>query len=152
MAAFCCACLHLMDEAEANPTSRGQTCLKPYTFRSLHTIAPTLVRLPGYPAFLAFCFAAFGQQNYQAVLYLQVILDLATCLLIAGFVYKVCGRRAAMAALWLAALCPFTANYVAMPLTELQANRPPARAVPSRDCKNKGHASRRRFRDWGLFQ
>jgi hypothetical protein len=87
--------------------------------RSLTTIAPTLVRLPGYPAFLALCFAAFGQQNYQAVLYLQVILDLATCLLIAGFVHKTCGPRAAMAALWLAALCPFTANYVAMPLTEV---------------------------------
>jgi hypothetical protein len=82
------------------------------------TIAPTLVRLPGYPALLALCFALFGQQNYQVVLYLQVIIDLATCLLIGGFVRKVCGPRAAMAALWLAALCPFTANYVAMPLTE----------------------------------
>jgi hypothetical protein len=82
------------------------------------TIAPTLVRLPGYPALLAVCFALFGQQNYQAVLYLQVIVDLASCLLIAGFVRKVCGPRTAMAALWLAALCPFTANYVAMPLTE----------------------------------
>jgi hypothetical protein len=41
-----------------------------------------------------------------------------TCLLIAGFVRRLCGQRAAMLALWLAALCPFTANYVAMPLTE----------------------------------
>jgi hypothetical protein len=82
------------------------------------TIAPTLVRLPGYPALIALSFALFGQQNYLAVLYLQVIIDLASCLLIAGFVRKVCGRRAAMASLWLAALCPFTANYVAMPLTE----------------------------------
>ena len=82
------------------------------------TIAPTLVRLPGYPGFLALCFAVFGKQNYLAVLYLQVVIDLATCLLIAGFVRKLCGRWAALAALWLAALCPFTANYVAMPLTE----------------------------------
>jgi hypothetical protein len=81
-------------------------------------IAPTLVRLPGYPAFLALCFAAFGLQNYLAVLYLQIVIDLGTCLLIAGLVRRVCSRRAAMAALWLAALCPFTANYVAMPLTE----------------------------------
>jgi hypothetical protein len=81
-------------------------------------IAPTLVRLPGYPGFLALCFALFGKQNYYAVLYLQVLIDLATCLLIAGFVRKICGSRPAMAALWLAALCPFTANYVAMPLTE----------------------------------
>src|ERR1700689_55066 len=82
------------------------------------TIAPTLVRLPGYPAFLALCFAVFGLQNYQAVLYLQVVIDLAACLLIAGFVRRLCGTRTAMVALWLAALCPFTANYVAMPLTE----------------------------------
>jgi Dolichyl-phosphate-mannose-protein mannosyltransferase len=82
------------------------------------TIVPTLVRLPGYPALLALCFALFGQQNYFAVLYLQVIVDLASCLLVAGFVRKVCGPRTAMAALWLAVLCPFTANYVAMPLTE----------------------------------
>jgi hypothetical protein len=81
-------------------------------------IAPTLVRLPGYPAFLAVCFAAFGLQNYYAVLYLQVVIDLASCLLIAGFVRQVCGDQAAVVALWLAALCPFTANYVAMPLTE----------------------------------
>jgi hypothetical protein len=81
-------------------------------------IAPTLVRLPGYPGFLALCFAAFGKQNYLAVLYLQMVIDLVTCLLIAGFVRRLCGRRAAMLALWLAALCPFTANYVAMPLTE----------------------------------
>ncbi len=60
----------------------------------------------------------FGSQNYSAVLYLQLLIDLATCLLIAGFVARICGPRAAMAALWLAALCPFTANYVAMPLTE----------------------------------
>jgi hypothetical protein len=82
------------------------------------TIAPTLVRLPGYPGFLALCFAAFGNQNYVAVMYLQVVIDLAACLLIAEFVRRLCGARAAMAALWLAALCPFTANYVAMPLSE----------------------------------
>jgi hypothetical protein len=82
------------------------------------TINPTLVRLPGYPGFLALCFACFGKQNYLAILYLQVAIDLASCLLIAEFVRRVCGRHAAMTALWLAALCPFTANYVAMPLTE----------------------------------
>ncbi len=82
------------------------------------TIAPTLVRLPGYPGFLAFCFAAFGMENYQAVLYLQVVIDLLSCLLMAAFVGRLCGRRSGMIALWLAVLCPFTANYVAMPLTE----------------------------------
>src|ERR1700692_3516502 len=47
------------------------------------TIVPTLVRLPGYPAFLALCFTFFGKQNYLAVLYLQAVIDLAACLLIA---------------------------------------------------------------------
>jgi hypothetical protein len=82
------------------------------------TIEPTLVRLPGYPAFLALCFALFGIANYQAVLYLQALIDLLTCLLIAGLAGKICGTRAASAALLLAALCPFTASYVASPLTE----------------------------------
>jgi Dolichyl-phosphate-mannose-protein mannosyltransferase len=85
---------------------------------SVPNIAPTLVRLPGYPAFLVLCFAIFGEQNYSAVLYVQVAIDLATCLLIARFVRRLCGPGAAIAALWLASLCPFTANYVAMPLTE----------------------------------
>jgi Dolichyl-phosphate-mannose-protein mannosyltransferase len=84
----------------------------------LTTVSPTLVRLPGYPGLLAVSFALFGLENYQAVLYLQVVIDLTTCLLIAGFVRQVCGTRTAIVALWLAALCPFTANYVAMPLTE----------------------------------
>jgi hypothetical protein len=76
------------------------------------------VRLPGYPAFLALCFAIFGMANYRAVVYLQGIIDLGACLLVASLAAKVCGRRAGQAALLLAALCPFTANYVAAPLTE----------------------------------
>ncbi len=82
------------------------------------TIEPTLVRLPGYPAFLALGFALFGVANYHAVLYLQAIIDLGTCLLIAGLAAKICGQRAGRVALLLAALCPFTALYAAAPLTE----------------------------------
>jgi len=84
----------------------------------LTTIQPTLVRLPGYPAFLALCFALFGIANYHAVLYLQALIDLGTCLLIAGLATRICGPRAGGIALLLAALCPFTASYVAAPLTE----------------------------------
>src|ERR1700691_4955680 len=82
------------------------------------TIEPTLVRLPGYPAFLALCFALFGIAHYHAVLYLQAFIDLGTCLLIAGLATRICGPRAGRMALLLAALCPFTASYVATPLTE----------------------------------
>jgi 4-amino-4-deoxy-L-arabinose transferase-like glycosyltransferase len=79
---------------------------------------PTLIRLPGYPLFLAICFTLFGHEHYTAVMYVQVALDLITCLLIAVLAGRLFGRRAALAALWLSVLCPFTASYVAAPLTE----------------------------------
>jgi 4-amino-4-deoxy-L-arabinose transferase-like glycosyltransferase len=82
------------------------------------TVEPTLVRLPGYPAFLALIFALFGTANYRAVVYIQACIDLGTCLLIARLARKLSGPSAARFALLLAALCPFTANYVAFPLTE----------------------------------
>jgi 4-amino-4-deoxy-L-arabinose transferase-like glycosyltransferase len=84
----------------------------------VHGIEPTLVRLPGYPLFLALCFLVFGIDHYTPVLLLQAIMDLATCLLVAGFAVRVISRKAGIVALYLAALCPFTANYVACPLTE----------------------------------
>jgi 4-amino-4-deoxy-L-arabinose transferase-like glycosyltransferase len=63
----------------------------------------------------------FGIENYRAVLCLQGVIDLGSCLLIAGFVGRLSSPRAAMLALWLSALCPFTANYTAIPLTETLA-------------------------------
>ncbi len=81
-------------------------------------IRPTLIRLPGYPLFLVACFRLFGMEHYNAVMYVQTALDLGTCLLIAAFTRRIGSARAAWAALWIAALCPFTANYVAAPLTE----------------------------------
>ncbi|GGA77702.1 hypothetical protein GCM10011507_31180 [Edaphobacter acidisoli] len=79
---------------------------------------PTLIRLPGYPLFVALCFRIFGIDHYTAVMYVQCIIDLGTCLLVSALAGRLFGKRAAMAALWLAVLCPFTANYVAAPLTE----------------------------------
>lgn len=79
---------------------------------------PTLIRLPGYPIFMVVCFALFGAEHYTAVMYVQVVIDLLTCLLVAALATRLFGRRAGMAALWLAALCPFTASYVSAPLTE----------------------------------
>ena len=80
---------------------------------------PTLIRLPGYPLFLAVCFRIFGFDHYSAVMGVQCVIDLFTCLVIAGLANRLFGRRAAMAALWLAALCPFMAIYTAAPLTEV---------------------------------
>ena len=52
----------------------------------------------------------------------QVVVDLATCFLIAFTAARLAPeplrRRVALAGLWLAALCPFTANYSAVVLTE----------------------------------
>ena len=83
---------------------------------------PTLIRLPGYPMFLAVCFRLFGMENYYSAACVQIVLELLGCLLLAGFVRRIApvgmGRSAAMATLWLAALCPFTACYTAEPLTE----------------------------------
>ncbi len=78
----------------------------------------TLIRLPGYPLFLMLCFRLFGIGNYAAVLVVQCVVDLATCVLVGLTARRLLGSRAGLLALTLAALCPFTANYVAAPLTE----------------------------------
>jgi hypothetical protein len=78
----------------------------------------TLIRLPGYPLFLALCFKVFGMEHYTAVMLCQAAIDLLGCLLLGGVAGRLFGPRACIAAVWLAALCPFTANYVAAPLTE----------------------------------
>jgi 4-amino-4-deoxy-L-arabinose transferase-like glycosyltransferase len=79
---------------------------------------PTLIRLPGYPLFLAISFRFFGMEHYTGVMYIQVAFDLLTCLLVAGLARLLFDGRAALSALWLAALCPFMASYVSAPLTE----------------------------------
>jgi hypothetical protein len=79
------------------------------------------MRVPGYPAFLAAVFAVAGQSPRAAML-AQVVVDLATCFVIALIAARLAPeksrRRVALAGLWLAALCPFTANYTAVVLTE----------------------------------
>jgi Dolichyl-phosphate-mannose-protein mannosyltransferase len=81
-------------------------------------IAPTLIRLPGYPLFLALCFRVFGMEHYVAVLRLQAAIDLGACLVVAATARRIFSERTALFALFLGALCPFTANYVAAPLCE----------------------------------
>ena len=58
-------------------------------------IRSTLIRLPGYPLFLAACFRLFGMENYRAVLYVQLAADLLTCWLAAALAGRLFGRRAA---------------------------------------------------------
>jgi hypothetical protein len=93
---------------------------------------PVDLRMPGYPAFLALVYALTGRTGEAArlpVMLVQVLVDLAACVVIAAlaaFLASMCGPQAKtkgvfLLALWLAALCPFTANYVAVPLTEVWA-------------------------------
>jgi 4-amino-4-deoxy-L-arabinose transferase-like glycosyltransferase len=85
---------------------------------SAQVVQPTLIRLPGYPLFLAACFAVFGGSNYLAVFLAQMVVDLAGCALLGVLAKRLAGRRAGLAVLWLAALCPFTANYTVVALAE----------------------------------
>ena len=93
---------------------------------------PVDVRMPGYPAFLAIVYALTRRTGVSArfwVMLVQIAADLATCLVIAGLATTLLlmvnerarPQRVFAAALWLSALCPFTANYTAIPLTEVFA-------------------------------
>lgn len=94
-------------------------------------ITPVDLRMPGYPAFLAVIYAITGQTGAAARLWVmlaQAVVDLFTCVLIAALgatlflmVNERNSPRRVNAALWLSALCPFTANYTAVPLTEVFA-------------------------------
>jgi len=95
-------------------------------------ILPVDLRMPGYPAFLAVIYAITGRMGADARFYVmlaQVAVDLGACLVTAGLAALLAllrpnpgsWRRVFLVTLWLAALCPFTANYVAVPLTEVFA-------------------------------
>src|SRR5215831_2497266 len=92
-----------------------------YGFSIDGQLTPVDMRVPGYPAFLATVFA-FAGNSQRAAMLAQVVLDLATCFLIAAIAARLAPpsmrRRVAFIALWMAALCPFTANYTAVILTE----------------------------------
>jgi len=79
------------------------------------------MRVPGYPAFLAAIFAFAGKAP-RAVMLAQCVLDVAGCFLIALIAERLAAPelrgRTFIAGLWLAVLCPFTANYPAVVLTE----------------------------------
>ena len=90
------------------------------------------IRVPGYPAFLAVIYWLSGKIGPDArrwVMSVQVVVDLLTCAvagclaatLLALAIRTLRSWRVFLVALWLTVLCPFTANYVAVPLTETLA-------------------------------
>jgi 4-amino-4-deoxy-L-arabinose transferase-like glycosyltransferase len=94
-----------------------------YSIETQAPYTPTLIRLPGYPLFVAAIYAVFGHGNNTAVRVAQAVLDTITCALIAWVAFEWSRKRwAAIMALALAAVCPFTAIYVATILTEVPTN------------------------------
>jgi 4-amino-4-deoxy-L-arabinose transferase-like glycosyltransferase len=81
----------------------------------------TLIRLPGYPAFLAAIFAVAGVDHYNAVRFVQAAVDLLTGFVVADLARRIVSRRAGAVAFVLWCFCPFTVNYAAAVLTETLA-------------------------------
>jgi 4-amino-4-deoxy-L-arabinose transferase-like glycosyltransferase len=93
-----------------------------YGFSINGRLTPVDMRVPGYPAFAAAVFA-FAGRSPRAVMFAQAALDVAGCFVIALIAARLAPeasrRRVTIAGLWLAALCPFTASYSAVVLSEV---------------------------------
>src|SRR5467141_3773602 len=96
-------------------------------------VTPVDLRMPGYPAFLAIIYALTGRTGTDArvwVMLAQIAVDLLACLVTARLAELLTSpaegvttnRHVRTVVLWLAVLCPFTANYTAVPLTEVFAS------------------------------
>jgi hypothetical protein len=87
-------------------------------------LMPVDQRMPGYPAFLAALYAMIGRTR-MAVMLAQAGIELVTCVFAALIASRIAPAEkkslAATIALWLAALCPFTASYTAAIVTETLA-------------------------------
>jgi hypothetical protein len=123
------------------------------------TLTPLDIRMPGYPAYLALVQLLAGRGAEASrfwVMLGQVFIDLAACLVIAALAARLSGRRegssrAFTAALWLSALCPFLANYVAVPLTEPFAILLTALALTSFVALVMPQYPTRDFLEWAKF-
>jgi hypothetical protein len=84
-------------------------------------LVPTDLRTPGYPALLAGVALILGR-SLRAIMLSQAVVDVLTCFLTAALAAALAPaglrRRSWIIALWLAATCPFLANYTAVVLTE----------------------------------
>jgi len=96
-----------------------------YGLDAVGRITPSNIRVPGYPIFTAIFHLL--RRGETPLLLAQIALDLCTCALagmLAGMLAPASQsgqtrRRVQIAAVWLAALCPFLADYAAVNLTEV---------------------------------
>jgi hypothetical protein len=95
-----------------------------YSHETQAPYVPSLIRVPGYPLFLAAIYKVFGHTNNGAVRIAQALMDTATCVLIGllAWYWQPDEKRkpaTAIAAFVIAAACPFTMIYSATILTEV---------------------------------
>jgi hypothetical protein len=82
-----------------------------------------LIRLPGYPLFMAGVYALFGHDNNTAVRVVQAVFDTGTVVIVGAiaWLWTEDPRKKLRNTFWaffLAATCPFIAIYIGMILTE----------------------------------
>ncbi len=101
-------------------TALARNLIQQHVYGMMHGAAcvPTMIRMPGYPSFLAACYALFGLDYYRPILLIQAMFDLITCFLIADIARRLAGERAGRWAYVAAAFCPFAATYAGCLLTE----------------------------------
>src|SRR5262249_41768577 len=100
-----------------------------YSVETEEPFAPTFLRVPGYPLFLAGVYKIFGIDNNTAARIIQAVVSTVTCWLVALLALAWSPphwdtrerRRVFLLALGASALCPFTAIYVSTILTETWA-------------------------------
>jgi hypothetical protein len=128
-------------------------------------VTPVDLRMPGYPAYLALVYWLTGRTGDAARIFVmlgQVAADLAGSVFIvwlASSLLVMTDKHARQgpvlrAAWWMAMLCPFTANYTAVPLTETFAIALTAIALVfvvglSGSADDRVHPKPRKRWEWG---
>jgi hypothetical protein len=107
-----------------NELGRNVVNIHAYAYDSGNGMVSTDARVPGYPLFLGALYIV-GGDSQRAIFVAQAFVDLGTCVLIAILAASLAPdpsrKRVATAGMWLAATCPFVANYAADGTTEVLA-------------------------------
>lgn len=141
-----------------NYTKLATNLVQHHVYGLMHgaVCVPSMIRMPGYPLFMAAVYSVFGVGNYRALLLIQALFDLATCFIVADIARRLIGDRAARWTFAAAAVCPFIATYAGAVLTECLECFFTALAIDlaivAFDAYTPGdsHSIRRALRFWAL--